>query len=64
MGLDDLKFIVIIVSSVLALILAVSAILGSLVYLATKVLPPPTKLPPLSFSTPHLATNLFFAASS
>ncbi|PLW23733.1 hypothetical protein PCASD_01986 [Puccinia coronata f. sp. avenae] len=36
MGLDDLKFIVIIVSSVLALILAVSAILGSLVYLATK----------------------------
>jgi len=36
MGLDDLKFILIIVSSVLALILAVSAILGSLVYLATK----------------------------
>ncbi|KAA1127058.1 bifunctional farnesyl-diphosphate farnesyltransferase/squalene synthase [Puccinia graminis f. sp. tritici] len=36
MGIDDLKFILIIVSSVLALILSVSAILGSLVYLATK----------------------------
>ncbi|KAI9601242.1 hypothetical protein H4Q26_001053 [Puccinia striiformis f. sp. tritici PST-130] len=36
MGLDDLKFVLIIVSSVLALILTVSAILGSLVYLATK----------------------------
>jgi hypothetical protein len=39
MGIDDLKFILIIVSSVLALILSVSAILGSLVYLATKVRP-------------------------
>lgn len=36
MGLDDLKFIVIIVSSVIGLILVVSLILGSLVYLATK----------------------------
>lgn len=36
LGLDDFKFVLIVVSSVVGLILVVSFILGSLVYLATK----------------------------